>query len=665
MLKRLLNILTLTSAIHAGAIGFNEADTTLTLDRVTVTSRRPDLEVIPAQTISGRQLTRINSHNVADALRFFSGIQIKDYGGIGGIKTANIRSMGSHHTGVVYDGIMLGNAQNGQIDLGQFSLDNMEAISVYNGQKSNILQPARDFSMAGAIYMRTRTPYFEDGEKIHLRASLRTGSFDLINAAAMLEMRLNRSVNAQISAEFLNSSGKYRFRYHRVNQSGSIAYDTTATRTGGDILSSRIEANLFGSLRSGSWQAKIYNYHSGRGIPGAIVNNVWHRGERMHDNNTFAQGRYTGYIGRWTTMNSLKYACYHTRYINRDTPHPLDNRYNQQELYLSTANMFTISSVWNVSASYDMSWNTMTASLRNFARPTRISHYLSAATELALSRFRLQASVAGTFIDDRQQGIGKSRSRNVLSPAVFMSVQPVRSFSPLSVRAFFKQSYRMPTFNDLYYTDVGNASLDPEHVSQYNAGISLRHSSPGQLLSDASIDIDCYYNYVKNKIVAYPSGQQFRWTMLNLGRVDIRGTDISAHATLSPAHDISFTARLQYTWQRAIDVTDPADRYYRDQIPYTPRHSGSAIVNATWRRWGINCSWIYVGERYDQPENISYNHMEPWYTTDLSLSRDFDIRNIRLRVLAEVNNLLAKEYEVVSNYPMPRRNYRLTFTIEL
>ena len=58
---------------------------------------------------------------MADALRFFAGVQLKDYGGVGGIKTVNIRSMGTNHVGVFYDGIQLSNAQNGQVDLGMFS----------------------------------------------------------------------------------------------------------------------------------------------------------------------------------------------------------------------------------------------------------------------------------------------------------------------------------------------------------------------------------------------------------------------------------------------------------------------------------------------------------------------------------------------------------------
>ena len=87
-------------------------------------------EVIPSQKLSGKELQNLNSHTVADALRYFSGVQLKDYGGVGGIKTVNIRSMGTNHMGVFYDGIELSNAQNGQVDLGMYSLDNIEEISL-------------------------------------------------------------------------------------------------------------------------------------------------------------------------------------------------------------------------------------------------------------------------------------------------------------------------------------------------------------------------------------------------------------------------------------------------------------------------------------------------------------------------------------------------------
>ena len=33
-----------------------------------------------------------------------------------------------------------------------------------------------------------------------------------------------------------------------------------------------------------------------------------------------------------------------------------------------------------------------------------------------------------------------------------------------------------------------------------------------------------------------------------------------------------------YSFQYAVDVTDPEAKNYKDQIPYTPRHSGTVSV---------------------------------------------------------------------------------------
>ena len=639
-------------------------DTVMALHEVSVVATRPPSEVIPAQRLSGEELQRLNSNSVADALRYFSGVQVKDYGGVGGIKTVNIRSMGTNHTGVVYDGVELGNAQNGQIDLGQFSLDNMEAISLYNGQKSEILQPARDFGSAGTIYLRTRTPHFTTDKDYNARLTVKTGSFDLLNVAGLVELKLAETVNASLNAEMINSSGKYKFRYRRVNPAGELAYDTTSVRQNGDINATRVECNLNGVVRQGEWHFKVYNYNSERGVPGAIVNNVWRRGERIWDTNSFAQGSFSKMIGKFSTLNNLKYAYYRTHYVNNDDKQvKIDNLYKQREMYMSSANEYSIFPWWRVSASYDLMWNTLLADVYGFAKPDRWTNMVSAATALNFSRIKIQASALGTFIHDRLQGQQAPDDKHVFTPAVYLSVNPLRN-SDLSVRVFYKRSFRMPTFNDLYYADMGNSQLEPERVTQYNVGLLYGHESGG-FLSSTRISVDAYYNKVKDKIVAYPKGQQFRWTMLNLGLVDIKGVDVSALATFNPARQLYVTLRGQYTFQRAIDVTNPADNYYRDQIPYIPRHSGSAVVNATWRNWNLNYSFIYVGERYNQQENIRYNYTQPWYTSDVSVSRDFTLHNVSLRALIEVNNLFSQDYDVILNYPMPKRNYRFTITVEI
>ena len=654
------------STVWAQQLPRSRFDSIQQVDEVIISSRYNHKEVIPSQTLNGEQLEKLNAHSVADALRYFSGIQLKDYGGVGGIKTVNIRSMGTNHLGISYDGVELGNAQNGQIDLGQFSLDNVEEITLFNGQKSAILQPASDFGHAGAIYIRTRAPRFSDGKGYNLKFKARYGSSDMFRFSTLWEQRLSSKVSSSVSAEVLTASGKYKFRYRRKKQDGTVAYDTTAIRENGDIWAVRAEGNLHGMISDGFWKFKLYTYNSERGIPGAIVNNVWRRGERQWDHNYFTQARFQKSFGeRFTTQAVAKYAYYNTRYVNRDTTLlNVDNTYKQQELYFSTSNVYNLLPLWSASLSYDFKWNRLDSDMRQFVTPQRYAHYVALASALNLERFKIQASVLATMVKDRLNDGTSSKSMTEYTPAVFANVYPFAS-KELSIRAYAKKSFRMPTFNDLYYTEIGNALLKPESALQYNVGLSYDKQWSSGLFRFFHLQTDVYYNSVHDKIVAYPKGQQFRWTMLNLGRVHIKGIDVETELTVVPVSGLLVTGRLQYTYQDARDVTDPEDTFYRDQIPYIPWHSGTAILNIQYKKWDFNYSFIYAGERYNQQENIKYNFMQPWYTSDLSLSYRFKIKETAFRITGEVNNVFSQDYDVILNYPMPKRNYGLTLDVKI
>lgn len=627
------------------------------IQEVVVTSRLISRETIPSQTLGGEELKKLNSLSVADALRYFSGLQLKDYGGVGGIKTVNIRSMGTNHLGIFYDGIELGNAQNGQIDLGQFSLDNVEEISLYNGQRSAIFQPASDFGNAGSVYIRTKAPRFMMGRRYNLLVRAKYGSSDTFRFSSLWEQKLSDHISSSLSTGVLTSSGRYKFRYRRVTEDNTVAYDTTAVRHNGDIWAFRIEGNVRGGIADGYWNVKAYTYHSERGIPGAIVNNVWRRGERQWDHNTFGQAVFQKSFGdKFSTKALAKYAYYVTRYVNNDeTQIHVDNTYRQQEMYFSTSNVYEILSKWSVSMSYDFKWNKLNANMVDFAFPHRYSNFVSLATALTLSRIQAQASLVEQVVKDHVKYGASSSSRSTLTPAFFVNVYPFES-KLLAVKAFAKKSFRMPTFNDLYYADMGNSKLNPESALQYDLGFVLNKDWRQGIVDHFRLQVDGYYNTVHDKIVAYPKGQQFRWTMLNLGKVHIKGVDAMAEVGLEPAKDWKVTTRLQYTYQDARDVTDSNTSYYKDQIPYIPWHSGSAILGLSWREWDLSYSFIYSGERYSQQENILYNHLQPWYTHDMSVA--YHARRWSARL--DVNNIFSQDYDVILNYPMPKRNYMLT-----
>ena len=656
MILRLLFLLALTPP----------PDSTEVLNESVVTAFRQPEKIIPAQTLQGEKLERMNALSVADAIRYFSGVQIKDYGGIGGLKTINVRSMGTHHVGVFYDGIQLGNAQNGQIDLGKYSLENMESVTLYNGQKGTAVQSAKDYSSASAVYLQSRTPVFVGQERTHLKASLAGGSFGTINPSFLWEQKLGSKVSNAVSAEYLYTTGKYKFTYRRLD-----GYDTTAVRQNGDVRALRVEDGLYGKIPDGNWRVKFYFYDSERGYPGAFVREEpgkFRHEDRQWDTDFFVQGRLYKEFGDYHLNASFKYACDYLHYLSDPrldvSTMYVDNHYLQQEAYASFAQSYDIYSWWDVDLAADWQYNTLNADLVNFVYPSRHTLLAALSTSMRWTHLKLQGSLLYTFVDDQAREVGAAaESRDEWTPTAVLQYIPFAGKN-LSLRAFYKRIFRMPTLNDLYYTFIGNKYLKPEFATQYNVGLTWDKNWPRGIVRTLGATVDAYFNEIENKIIATPASNQFQWTMVNLGLVHIRGIDaaISANLSLGP---VDANLRLTYTYQKAQDVTDPTSPWYGGQIPYIPWHSGSVVTGFDYGHWHLNYSFIYTGERYESVANIPENHAQPWYTSDLALARSFPLGSHELRGTLEVNNLFNQQYEVVQCYPMPGTNFRLILSFVL
>lgn len=632
-------------------------------------------EILPAQILQGEELERLSSHSVADALRYFSGVQIKDYGGMGGLKTVNIRSMGSQHVGVFYDGIQLGNAQNGLVDLGRYSLDDLEEISLYNGQKSEIFQPAKDFGASGSIYLQPKTPVFTGNKKTNLLIRAKSASIDLFNPSFRLEQKISKRISASVSAEFLQSDGLYKFYYGRKNPDGSVAADTISKRYDSDIKAKRFETALNGTLNNGSWNIRGYGYISNRGIPAPIVKYRFKaRGARMRDENYFVQANFRKKLfPKFETQLKAKFAYDYTYFndtVLSQAQYPAKNTYIQREVYFSSSNIYTINSNWDVSVSGDFQYNNLDADLRDFSYPTRYTTLVALATTYQWNRLKFLGSLLGSFTSEDVKMNFKADDRREWTPAFFISYQPV-SIPELTLRAFYKNIFRLPTFNDLYYTSVGNTFLRPEFTHQYDLGFTYQKKYDKSLFKGLYIKVDGYYNRVTDKIVAIPTTNMFRWMMLNLGKVEIIGADVNVQTEMMLGA-VKVRPLLSYTYQSAKDKTindgpgPKTETYYGQQIPYTPRHSASFTLMADYKDWSFNYSTIYVGERYDgQQDNIRFNYIQPWYTHDLSVQRKFSLSGHPFKINLEMNNVFNQYYDVVKNYPMPGRNFRLTLNFTL
>jgi vitamin B12 transporter len=609
----------------------------------------------PLQILSGTELEKLNSLSVADAVRFFSGVQLKDYGGIGGLKTINVRSMGTNHTAVFYDGVELGNAQNGQVDLGKFSLDNTEEIELYNGQKSNIFQSAKGFASGSSLYLKTKEPDFSNGSVQRIRTSLKGGSFGLINPSVLLQRKISDRISASLSTEYKYATGRYKFR------ATNGVYDTTAVREDAGIETMRLELGLYGLMADSSkWNFKVYGYRDEQGIPGAVVNNVWRFSQRQWNRNFFSQAHYEKKIGIYSLMASAKYSNDTRRYLNPDvvtTDGLQEINFHEQEAYLSLANKFKINRYWDVVLSSDYQRNDLNADLYRFSYPTRGVLLTALATELHFERFDIQANLLSTLVKDDVESGPPLKNQNELTPTVMMSWQPFDQ-KEFRLRTFYKSIFRMPTLIDLYYTFYGNRVIEPEYTKQYDLGFTYLKSYENQALSQFSVQADSYFNRVKNKIVAIP-GSSGIWSVQNLGLVEIKGVDLNIQSAGQLTTDFSLTSGISYTYQQAIDA-DKESASYRDQIPYIPWHNVSFLLSGSYKKFSVNYSYLYTGERYNQSTNNVYNYVMPWYTHDVAVHYNTTWYKHAFRITAEINNVLNQAYEVVTNYPMPGRNYRFS-----
>ena len=623
-----------------------------------------DRSVVPAQELKSEQLRALNSHSVADAVRYFAGVQLKDFGGVGGLKTIDVRGMGSQHVGVFYDGIQIGNAQNGVVDLGKFSLDDFEVISLYNGQRSTIFQSAKDYASSSAIYLQSKKPIFKANKNTNATIRYKLGSIQLINPSIRLEQRITDNISATLSSEYLKSNGIYKFRYKRLNLNGTTAYDTIAKRKDGQIEAKRLELGLLGRGNQSEWNVKGYLYLSDRGIPAAIVRGRFGgRGQTLVDNNYFVQGSYQKKWKNFQSKLNLKYAYDFTHYTDTVSTVKSENKYYQREFYASWANLYSINQNWDLNLSTDFQYNNLDADLVNFSYPTRYTNLIAFASTYRLGKLNLQGSLLGTFVKEKVEKNTKSPDKNIWTPTFIANYKPFDEID-FSIRAFYKRVFRMPTFNDLYYTNIGYSNLKPEFTNQYNLGITYAQKN-NHFFNSFSAQIDAFYNEVEDKIIAAPNGSMFRWMMMNLGKVKIKGLDVKLKTSFRIG-EIDVDPMINYSFQEAQDYSNPSKSYYKDQIPYIPKHSGSFVLSSRYKTWNFNYSFIYVGERYDaNQDNIKYNHINPWFTNDLGLHKTFMFDKFSFKTSFEINNILNQQYDVVLNYPMPGRQFKFIMSINL
>ena len=609
---------------------------------------------VPLQQVQRGDIERLGYAGVADVLKYMSGVNVRDYGGVGGLKTVSVRGMGAKHTAVSYDGVLVSDAQSGVVDLGRFPLNNLSVVTLAVGLGGDgTLRSAREYSASSLLSLRTLST-----GKTTTNVGVKGGAFGYAGASFYHRYKPAGEWGLAFNGDYFRSDGMYPFTL--VN----AGLETREKRRDGDIDALALEANADVRLGGGSLDAKLYYYSSERGLPGAV--NLYNKEnrERLWNRNAFAQAKYACVLGgSWKLQALFKYDYNFSRYREISANYAAGEQVDvniQNECYASLAAGGRPLPNLHLTLAADAAYTTLDNNFENCKAPRRFSSWVAAAAEYELCRLKFSASLLATSIVDEVRGGGGMPSLFRLSPSLGVVVSPFDN-DLLHLRASVKDACRVPTFADLYYLRLGNVGLKPEKATQCNVGATL-YLNGGGVFRNLTLTADGYYNNVRDKIVALPT--MYVWRMMNFGEADIWGADASVSLRLAFASNLALILDANYSFQYAVDVTDVAAKNYRHQLPYTPRHSGALTMSV--ENPIVNVSYLLsaVGERYMLPQNTARNRMHGYLEHSFSLNRSFSFSGVVLRMQAELLNVAGEQYEVIKNYPMPGFQWRLSARVD-
>ncbi len=620
--------------------------------------RREVTSTAPLFNLTSERMKTMGVTDISDALHRLPGINIRDYGGAGGMKTVSVRGFGTTHTGVIYDGIVLSDCQSGKIDLSRYSLDNVGSLSLIVGDNSDIFVPAKASASAASIIISSMSVPGPMDSLWHVTGQMRVGSFGTYNPYFKVGKSLTPKFSFSVIGEYTHAKNNYPFTL----ENGKLV--TRERRSNSMMNSWHGEINTRWRLTPASMlDAKVYYYDNNRQLPGPVIlyNPVCH--EKLRDRNFFGQLTYKNLsLSKFSFQGLAKFNWDASLYHDEDGKYPggiLDEDYFQREVYVSGSALYVPTDKLAFNYSADYFYNNLTTNQMEVVGPWRHSVLQSFTGKFQNSWLLATARLLWSIYDNGvKEGIS-SKDENKLSPSLSVSVQPMRN-RLFFIRASYKNIFRMPTFNETYYFRMGSTSLKPEDTDQFNFGLTWQYNSTNWL-NALVLTGDVYYNNVKDKIVALPTNM-FIWTMTNMDKARAFGVDVTASATFNIARRQSLVFAGNYSWQRVQPRTSPTDPDYNKQVAYTPIHSGAASLS--WENPWVDVVVHTTGasDRYGTSSNLPITRIKGYMEMGAALIRSFNIKRNTIDLRFDLTNILDTQYEIVGNYPMPGRAWKFTVT---
>lgn len=619
-----------------------------TLREAQVVAVRPlPSDAVPRHTLDSAQFMRLGATSLTEALHHLPGLNIRDYGGAGGLKTVSVRGMGATHTQVMVDGLPVSNAQQGAVDISRYALSELTGITLGMGEQPTLLCPVRALA---AATLTLNTPQFQPNSSAEI--GITQASWNTWQPHLTAYQKASRRTRLAETLGFDYASNNYPYSFagesHRRHNSQFSSWHTQ--------FRSRTQ------LRRGTLDGSLRYWGTNRHLPGPVIYyNPQSGTERLQEQESSSSLHW-----RSTANRSLQWqiAGRHTwqqsHYRNMAVTHigPSIQDYDQHEFYTTAGLSYSLTPHWGVSYAADYAIQTLYSNLVTSSNARR--HSLQQAFSLQYSHAMLHATLRlldhyiNNHVQARSAAASSQAALNVhrLTPAFSLSYRPCR---PLWLRMHYKEFFRSPTFTESYYYHLGSPLLRPEATRQGGLGLAFQHE---WRLFDVTATADGYCGQVRHRIVSIPYNL-FLWRTVNKEMVHTAGLDASTRLSVRlQRHLITLTGN--YSLQHA-----QAEGH---QLPYTPRHTGATSL--CWENPWMNTSLSLTAASRRSTTltpSVASTILPRYHEMSLSLWHRFAVvrQSSSVTLRGDLLNLTNHHYVIIARYPMPGLSYRITITYQL
>lgn len=636
---------------------FNQEDTTQFND-ITIYGSHTKIE--EHENYSREEILRLAPADLGVLLKRVAGASVADYGGVGSLKTMSIRGLGSTHTGLLINSYPVNSPQNSQIDFGRVQLENIESASVQIAPESEINIPVSSKMKGNIVSLQTFEQTFTN-QPFALRSSAIIGSFGRKETHASMKFGTKNS--------FLSLSGNYRS--YIGDFSYTLPFDTQNTsriRTNNNMSSYML------AIGAGKkWKSKNGIHHRtrifgnlnyiDRSLPGAIILYNSTSNENLLTETKQIGGDYSLFGTQFSLRSFASISSENLRYQDPSYLNNvgfIDNQYQNHSYETGINGKYTIKN-FNFLFGNDVQYSKLYSS-RNLGNPARLSNVGMIGSEVTTKFLSINSSVFHHFIRDENLTFDHAKNYQRFNPQLSLSTTD-KLIESLQLSLWYKRSSRAPSFNELYYSQIGNTSLSPEESEQFNVGYAWIWERKSLT---TSVSGNIFYNQLNNKIVALPTQNLFVWSIQNVGEVESFGKDITLAISLSINNSLEFDFSSATTYQSVRDMTDRGSPSYGHQIANTPKWTNASDIQLNWNQFSAGLSSLFIGKRYALNENIAPNELEHYLIFNFNLGYELALKQTnKLFFQAGVKNLMNQHYFHINYFVMPGRNFFLKISYEL